>query len=88
MSAQVSEGSGTNDTIDEPSSQTPRRRAKVWEHFEHELAVVEGVPKVVCKYCKLKLTYTNKTSTNSLRNHIAESYPKIEINDRIGLLQL
>lgn len=82
MSAQVSEGSGTNDTTDEPSSQTPGRRAKDWEHFEHELVVVEGVPKAVCKYCKLKLTYTNKIGTNSLRNHIAESCLKIQINDR------
>ncbi|KAL6858881.1 hypothetical protein ACP4OV_017883 [Aristida adscensionis] len=77
------EGSGTDDsTSDDPSPQTPNRRSKVWEYFEKDLVEVGGVLKAVCKYCRLPMTSSKKTGTNSLRNHIAEHYPKITEADR------
>ncbi|KAL6850133.1 hypothetical protein ACP4OV_020760 [Aristida adscensionis] len=77
------EGSGTDDsTSDDPSPQTPNRRSKVWEYFEKDLVEVGGVLKAVCKYCRLPMTSSKKTGTNSLRNHIAEHCPKITEADR------
>jgi hypothetical protein len=72
-------GSGTNDdTSDDPSSQTPNRRPKVWEHFEKDLVEIRGVLKVVCKYCSLLMTSSKTTDTNSLKNHIAEHCRKLQ----------
>jgi hypothetical protein len=51
MDLRISEGSGTNTTLDDQSVQSPTRRAKVWEYFQQELVEVDGVMKVVCKYC-------------------------------------
>jgi hypothetical protein len=36
---------------------TPTRRAPVWEHFQQELVEVNGVMKVVCKYCGLIMCF-------------------------------
>lgn len=44
MSTHNSESSTGNSSSHELSSQ-PRKRAKVWEHFEQELVMVDGVPK-------------------------------------------
>lgn len=73
---------GTGDSIDDMSPVNPHRRAKVWEHFEQNLLVVDSVSKAVCKYCQLRLTCNPKFGTSSLRNHIAESCPTIENSDR------
>jgi hypothetical protein len=67
---------------DYQSLQTPTRRAKIWEHYEQELIEVNGVMKVVCKYCRLKLTNQRNSGINSLRNHIAGTCPKISDEDR------
>jgi hypothetical protein len=82
MASHVSVGSGTNTTSNDPSVQTPTRRAKVWDHFEQELVEVNGVMKVVCKYCGMKLTNKRDSDTSSLRNHITITCPKISDEDR------
>ncbi|KAK3120575.1 hypothetical protein QOZ80_9AG0690210 [Eleusine coracana subsp. coracana] len=38
--------------------------------------------KAVCRYCGLKLTSTKRSGTNSLRNHVAESCPRITDAER------
>jgi hypothetical protein len=53
----------------------------VWEHFEQELVEVNGVMKVVCKYCGLKLTSNKDSGMNNLQNHIAESCPRIPLEE-------
>jgi hypothetical protein len=45
--------------------------------LKKDLVEVGGVLKAVCKYCSLLMTNSKTTITNSLRNHIAEHYPKI-----------
>jgi hypothetical protein len=82
MTSNVSEGSGTLGISDGRSRRTPTRRAAVWEHFEQYLVEVNGVTKAVCKYCGLKLTSNKGSGTNSLRNHIAESCPRISQEER------
>ncbi|AQL08056.1 zinc finger BED domain-containing protein DAYSLEEPER [Zea mays] len=82
MDLRISEGSGTNTTLDDQSVQSPTRRAKVWEYFQQELVEVDGVMKAVCKYCGTKLTSKRNSGTNSLRNHVADTCPKISVEDR------
>lgn len=55
---------------------------KVWKHFEKDLVEVDGIMKVVCKYCGLKMINRRNLDTNSLRNHIADSCPKISSDDK------
>jgi hypothetical protein len=63
--------------MDGHTSLTPRRtRSNVWEHFEKDLVPVDGELKVVCKYCKLKLVI--KSSTGSLRGHVANACRAID----------
>ena len=71
MTSNASEGSGTHEIIEEGhTSLMPRRtRSNVWEHFEKDLVDLDGVLKVVCKYCQLKLV--TKSDTSSLRGHVA-----------------
>eukprot|EP00267_Zea_mays_P055280 XP_020408604.1 zinc finger BED domain-containing protein DAYSLEEPER isoform X2 [Zea mays] len=79
MDLEVSEGSGTNATSDDQSVQTLPRRAKLLEYFQPELVEVNGVMKAICKYCGAML---RSSSTNSLRNHVADTCPKISVEDR------
>jgi hypothetical protein len=77
MSVHASEGSGINDSIDDhTSAQRSRGRSKVWEHFESDLVNVGGDLKAVCKYYIFQLH--TKSSTSSMRGHIADSCPIIE----------
>ncbi|CAN6179456.1 unnamed protein product, partial [Urochloa humidicola] len=76
------EASGTNESTNTSSSQTPNKRAPVWEYYEPELVHIDGVLKAVCKYCGTKLNAARKSGTNSLRTHIAEHCPKIPNDDR------
>lgn len=85
MSIQMSESSGTNSPNNNQSSRT-RKRAKVWEHFQQEVVMIDGVPKTQCKYCSLRLTATKKSGTSHLINHIAESCPAIDGDARINFL--
>lgn len=78
MSMQNSEkSSSTNSSSHELPSQTSKR-AKVWEHFEQELGMIDGLPKAQCKYCGLMLLATRKSGTNHLINHICESCPLVD----------
>jgi hypothetical protein len=77
MASHVLVGSGTDTTSDDQLVQTSTRRAKVWEHFEQKLVEVNGVMKVICKYCGMKLTNKMDSGTGSLRNRIVGTYPKI-----------
>lgn len=81
----MSESSGTNSPNNNQSSRT-RKRAKVWEHFQQEVVMIDGVPKTQCKYCSLRLTATKKSGTSHLINHIAESCPVIDGDARINFL--
>lgn len=81
----MSESSGTNSPNNNQSSRT-RKRAKVWEHFQQEVVMIDGVPKTQCKYCSLRLTATKKSGTSHLINHIAESCPAIDGDARINFL--
>uniref|UniRef100_A0A0A9TTB5 Uncharacterized protein n=1 Tax=Arundo donax TaxID=35708 RepID=A0A0A9TTB5_ARUDO len=77
MFANTSEHSGTDDSIDDHTTQVLRvKRSKVWEHFEQDLVDVDDDLKAVCKYCGLQLQ--SRSGTSSLRGHIAESCPAIE----------
>jgi hypothetical protein len=51
----VSEGLSTIGISDGQSRRIPTRRGPVWEHFEQELVEINGVMKVVCKYCGLRV---------------------------------
>jgi hypothetical protein len=82
MDLGVCEGSGTNTTSDDQSVQMPTRRAKVWEYFEQELVEVDRVMKAICKYCGTKLTSKRNSGTNSLINHVADTCPKILVQNR------
>jgi hypothetical protein len=69
-------------TIDDHTSaqRSCGRRSKVWEHFESDLVNVcvwrgGGDLKAVCKYC---IQLHTKSSTSSLRGHIADSCSIIE----------
>jgi hypothetical protein len=78
MSVNVSEGSGTGDSLEYLSLKVSRdKRSKVWEFCEQDLVVTYGVPKVVCRYCSVELTCHKKSRTSSLRAHIVESSIKI-----------
>jgi hypothetical protein len=81
MSSHPSEASDTNTSNDDNSPGTPNRRSKVWEHFETELVEVNGALKAVCRYCGMKMA-SEKSGTNSLRNHIKDSCQKISEDDR------
>ncbi|BAS84941.1 Os03g0563400 [Oryza sativa Japonica Group] len=81
MSTHNSESSTGNSSSHELSLQ-PRKRAKVWEHFEQELVMVDGVPKAQCKYCRLMLTATRKSGTSHLINHVCDSCPLVEVEVR------
>jgi hypothetical protein len=82
MDLGVCEGSSTNTTSDYHSVQISTRTAKVWEYFQQELVEVDGVMKAICKYCGTKLIRKRNSCTNSLRNHVADTCPKILVEDR------
>ncbi|XP_034586733.1 zinc finger BED domain-containing protein RICESLEEPER 2-like [Setaria viridis] len=82
MSSHRLEASGTSESTNNNSSQTPNRRAPVWEYYEPDLVEIDGVLKAICKYCGTKLTANRKSGTNSLRTHIAEHCPTIPSDDR------
>jgi hypothetical protein len=82
MDLGVCEGSSTNITSDYHSVQMSTRTTKVWEYFQQELVEVDGVMKAICKYCGTKLTRKRNSCTNSLRNHVADTCPKILVEDR------
>jgi len=82
MSTLQLEASGTSESTDNSSSQTPNRRAPIWEYYEPELVRIDGALKTICKYCGTKLNANRKSGTNSLRTHIAEYCPKVPSDDR------
>uniref|UniRef100_A0A0A9FJK1 BED-type domain-containing protein n=1 Tax=Arundo donax TaxID=35708 RepID=A0A0A9FJK1_ARUDO len=54
MSANTSEHSETDDSIDDHTAQVPHvKRSKVWVHFKQDLVDVDGDLNAVCKYCGL-----------------------------------
>ncbi|TVU22157.1 hypothetical protein EJB05_31839 [Eragrostis curvula] len=79
MSANTSEGSDTDDSMDNITlTQVQRcgRKSKVWEHFERDFVNVDGELKAVCKYCHIKMQVLS--GTTSLMRHIARSCPAID----------
>jgi len=82
MSSLQLEASGTSESTDNSSSQTPNRKAPNWEYYEPELVRIDGALKAICKYCGTKLIANRKSGTNSLRTHIAEYCPKVPSDDR------
>lgn len=59
--------------------QMPIRRVKVSKYFQQELIEVDS--KAIFKYCGAKLTSKKSSSTNSLRNHVVVTRPKISAED-------
>ncbi|KAG2576905.1 hypothetical protein PVAP13_6NG119730 [Panicum virgatum] len=82
MSSLQLEASGTSESTGNSSSQTPNRKAPIWEYYEPELVRIDGALKAICKYCGTKLIANRKSGTNSLRTHIAEYCPKVPNDDR------
>jgi len=82
MSSLQLEASGTSESTGNSSSQTPNRKAPIWEYYEPELVRIDGALKAICKYCGTKLIANRKSGTNSLRTHIAEYCPKVPSDDR------
>jgi len=82
MSSFQLEASGTSESTGNSSSQTPNRKAPIWEYYEPELVRIDGALKAICKYCGTKLIANRKSGTNSLRTHIAEYCPKVPSDDR------
>ena len=66
MSSLQLEASGTSESTDNSSSQTPNRKAPIWEYYEPELVRIDGALKAICKYCGTKLIANRKSGTNSL----------------------
>jgi len=86
MSSLQLEASGTSESTGNSSSQTPNRKAPIWEYYEPELVKIDGALKVICKYCGTKLIANSKSGTNSLRTHIAEYRPKVPSDDSNGFV--
>ena len=82
MSSLPLEASGTSESTGNSSSQTPNRKAPIWEYYEPELVMIDGALKAICKDCGTKLIANRKSGTNSLRTHIAEYFPKVPSDDR------
>ena len=68
-SATTAEVEDSLDAISTDQSGRPgKKRAKVWAYVDSE--IVDGIEKVVCKYCKLQLSSVSGKGTTHLNRHI------------------
>ncbi|XBJ13624.1 hypothetical protein VPH35_005770 [Triticum aestivum] len=73
-----SSGTGSSTTVG-VKQRGRRRTSAVWESFDEEISVVDGVQRVVarCKRCKKEYTGEAKGGTGHLKRHV-ESHAKVD----------
>ena len=69
---QGNSSSGTGSSTSMGVRRTRRRTSEVWEFFDEEISMVNGVRKVAarCKRCQKELTADAKGGTGHLRRHL------------------